>query len=928
MTPIPHSISVDIQKHAKRQVVYMKQGDAMSRSLKISFYNDGAVWALPNDITVLQLSYCKPDFLGGCYDHIMIGSNNTAAFSIDNDRTSAEMVIHPQVLTVAGNVICELRLLNASAHVLNTFNFVINVEKSPIAMTSSSEGYYNNVFDGATFTPQIDSNGVLSWTNDKGLENPAPVNLYDVLKTGNLSNLETSAKNTLVAAINEIFGNVGALSGLTTTEKSSIVAAINEILGKLGDLSSLGTTVKSNLVAAINELVSTIGSLSSLTTVAQNNLVAAINEAASRGGAIKLSATRATGSTKDFQASDARLNAEPTEGQQVIICCNLTNDAAAPTLAINGGTAYPIKLRDATERNPGTATDTTTISVPKKGLIKGMPYLMTFYQRDGYTDKCWLIDSQVGVLDAAEKAYVDQELLRLLVQLEGYTDRHIAVSKFEYDGEYSLYEYVVEDYENKKLVVVTKDGNDYVLSDHDFTAANSATRYALFTCPDPENKKIKWVRVDNVQNNAWSCGEFDIADVFVATYGTTTPHEIHVAATAGKPVILTRNGRTYTLSDHSTTYAYFTAPSTDGGSIDWASAEVSNNVTTWTNGSRSIIALSVVHYTEGAGNNSTLQNIANAFSSGKLVVCDVGNTDGEHKNYYYLISSDFSQEQTAPFALFAQPDTVNKLIRWVKATGDSSQSLTVTTWTNGSLDIDMAGKISTLFALLSSLDANDRGTVNQNVYIDSNGHAKVHKDAVIFDYDSLTMTDIQSLVTSSLDFMPLAYVRYRPQDLSNTVWLIKLNQLFVGFLDVAAGAVFDDAVKVYDISNHTWAQKRVTILIEVTSLSPYAYTKTVSIKDENINEKASLTVENIALSYSGWTQDNGLYYQTVSVPSLENVGANEDVLLQAGPSAGSSAAWSQYNVQLIAATAGTMTFRSEQAPSQNENLNAIVAIWR
>ena len=31
--------------------------------------------------------------------------------------------------------------------------------------------------DGATFTPSVASDGTLSWTNDGGLENPAPVNI-------------------------------------------------------------------------------------------------------------------------------------------------------------------------------------------------------------------------------------------------------------------------------------------------------------------------------------------------------------------------------------------------------------------------------------------------------------------------------------------------------------------------------------------------------------------------------------------------------------------------------------------------------------------------------------------------------------------------------------------------------------------------------
>lgn len=41
-----------------------------------------------------------------------------------------------------------------------------------IALTPGASGK-----DGATFTPSVSSDGVLSWTNDKGLENPTPVNI-------------------------------------------------------------------------------------------------------------------------------------------------------------------------------------------------------------------------------------------------------------------------------------------------------------------------------------------------------------------------------------------------------------------------------------------------------------------------------------------------------------------------------------------------------------------------------------------------------------------------------------------------------------------------------------------------------------------------------------------------------------------------------
>ena len=42
------------------------------------------------------------------------------------------------------------------------------------AATLSGVGTGEN---GATFTPSVDSEGNISWTNDKGLENPTPVNI-------------------------------------------------------------------------------------------------------------------------------------------------------------------------------------------------------------------------------------------------------------------------------------------------------------------------------------------------------------------------------------------------------------------------------------------------------------------------------------------------------------------------------------------------------------------------------------------------------------------------------------------------------------------------------------------------------------------------------------------------------------------------------
>lgn len=54
--------------------------------------------------------------------------------------------------------------------------------------------------------------------------------------------------------VTTLAAQVGTLGDLTTTAKNSIVAAINEVDGEMGTLASLTTTAKNNVVAAINEV--------------------------------------------------------------------------------------------------------------------------------------------------------------------------------------------------------------------------------------------------------------------------------------------------------------------------------------------------------------------------------------------------------------------------------------------------------------------------------------------------------------------------------------------------------------------------------------------------------------------------------------------------------------------------------------------------
>ena len=151
--------------------------------------------------------------------------------------------------------------------------------------------------------------------------------------TGNLQDLTTTTKNTLVGAINEHDKEIGDLNALQTPTKTSLVNAINSIANAstaIGNLSELMTQDRFTLVSAINELYrslgfignlatgddnlvsavnqnfSNIGSLSSLTTSQKTNLVSAINELKTRAdGFLKFDGTNSP--TADMNWGGKRL---------------------------------------------------------------------------------------------------------------------------------------------------------------------------------------------------------------------------------------------------------------------------------------------------------------------------------------------------------------------------------------------------------------------------------------------------------------------------------------------------------------------------------------------------------------------------------------------------------------------------------------------
>lgn len=178
---ITHKISLDLQQTGARQVMFAKQGDRLTRIARLLLYDGGTEFSVPDGVTP-QIAYAKPDGKGGIYDTMPDGS---AACTVSGNVVTARL--HPQMFSVAGIVACELRLLTASGAQLSTFSWFITVQ------ASATEG--------------IVSEDYFNVASLEGLQ----------AAIGDLTNLSTEAKDSLVAAINEVLSKITA-GGVTQDE--------------------------------------------------------------------------------------------------------------------------------------------------------------------------------------------------------------------------------------------------------------------------------------------------------------------------------------------------------------------------------------------------------------------------------------------------------------------------------------------------------------------------------------------------------------------------------------------------------------------------------------------------------------------------------------------------------------------------------------
>lgn len=174
MERVEHRIKLNLMKAGLQGQVIVKKADSDSRKINIYLSSAAGPFNM-SDIASAILRAEKPD------GKVMFNS-----CIVCKDRL--EYIITTQTIAATGTVTCEITLTSKSGQVLVTPRFEIIVadiiySDSEIESTNEYTALEEAIKkaaalkDGTTFTPHVSDEGVLSWTNADGKDNPAAVNI-------------------------------------------------------------------------------------------------------------------------------------------------------------------------------------------------------------------------------------------------------------------------------------------------------------------------------------------------------------------------------------------------------------------------------------------------------------------------------------------------------------------------------------------------------------------------------------------------------------------------------------------------------------------------------------------------------------------------------------------------------------------------------
>lgn len=134
---VTNKIAIDMVRGGNTQAIRAMQGDANTRQIAISLFENSVPWIIPDGASASIAFENLKDGHGGWYDKLPDG---TDALSVDGNSVTA--ILAPAVLSSDGDVRVSVVFQDENLNQIATFGFSVVVEESPAAQKSIANDYY------------------------------------------------------------------------------------------------------------------------------------------------------------------------------------------------------------------------------------------------------------------------------------------------------------------------------------------------------------------------------------------------------------------------------------------------------------------------------------------------------------------------------------------------------------------------------------------------------------------------------------------------------------------------------------------------------------------------------------------------------------------------------------------------------------------
>lgn len=133
---VTQKIKMDLARRENIQTIDVVQGDAYTRCVEISLYENGKKWNIPEDVSVVIAYRSKNSH--GAYSTL---PDDSEAYVIEENKITITMA--PQAFSVAGHVGVTVSFLDSNENQITTFELIFNVSENSAVGAGTPEDYFN-----------------------------------------------------------------------------------------------------------------------------------------------------------------------------------------------------------------------------------------------------------------------------------------------------------------------------------------------------------------------------------------------------------------------------------------------------------------------------------------------------------------------------------------------------------------------------------------------------------------------------------------------------------------------------------------------------------------------------------------------------------------------------------------------------------------